>query len=150
MERYRSNGGEVADTIWADACPGNDCGIETDRTKAEDRMESGIFVGFQLKFSEYILFASGEAITARTIRRRFVSERSATLRRLSAFQSGPGTDFGHRQEAAVRPTGERRGGLNHELHEALLPKPPAEAGPSKRVYLKQFDFDAHGLRSARM
>ena len=40
--------------------------------------------------------------------------------------------------------GERRG-LNHELDEALLPKPPAEAGPLKRVYLKQSDFDAHGL-----
>ena len=26
-----------------------------------------------------------------------------------------------------------------------LPKPPAEAGLSKRVYLKQSDFDAHGL-----
>ena len=28
---------------------------------------------------------------------------------------------------------------------SLLPKPPAEAGPSKRVHLKQSDFDAHGL-----
>ena len=51
---------------------------------------------------------------------------------------------GHRQAAAVRPMGERRD-RNHEPDEALLPKPPAEAGPSKRVYLKQSDFDAHGL-----
>ena len=40
--------------------------------------------------------------------------------------------------------GERRG-FNHEHDEALVPKPPPSAGPSKRVYLKQSDFDAHGL-----
>ena len=51
---------------------------------------------------------------------------------------------GHQQEAAVRPMGERRE-RNSELDEAPLPKPLAEAGPSKRVYLKQSDFDAHGL-----
>ena len=33
----------------------------TDRTKAEDKMESGIFVGFLIKSSEYILTANGEA-----------------------------------------------------------------------------------------
>ena len=32
-----------------------------------------------------------------------------------------------------------------ELDEAPLPKPPAEAGLSKRVHLKLSDFDAHGL-----
>ena len=39
----------------------------TNRTKAEDRMEPGIFVGFQMKSSEYILIVNGEAITARTV-----------------------------------------------------------------------------------
>ena len=52
-------------------------GPSTDRTKAEDRMESGTFVGFRMKSGEYILIASGEAITARTFRRRLVSERWA-------------------------------------------------------------------------
>ena len=47
----------------------------TDRTKAEDWMESGMFVGFQMKPSEYILIASGESKNARTIQRRPVSER---------------------------------------------------------------------------
>ena len=40
--------------------------------------------------------------------------------------------------------GERRD-RNHEPDEALLAKPPAGAGPSKRVNLQQSDFDAHGL-----
>ena len=39
--------------------------------------------------------------------------------------------------------GERRD-RNPELDEALL-QPPAGAGPSKRVYLKRSDIDAHGL-----
>ena len=30
-----------------------------ERTKAEDRMEPGIFVGFRMKSSEYILIANG-------------------------------------------------------------------------------------------
>ena len=46
---------------------------------------------------------------------------------------------GHRQEAAVRPMGERRG-RNHELDEAHRPNPPAETGRSKRVYLNQPSF----------
>ena len=33
----------------------------TDRTKAENRMESGIFVGFRMKSGEYISIAIGEA-----------------------------------------------------------------------------------------
>ena len=66
-----------------------------------------------------------------------------TLRISSTYRSGHGTDL-DRQAAAARPMGERRD-RNHEPDEALLPKPPAEAGPSKRVYLKQSDFDAHGL-----
>ena len=37
------------------------------------------------------------------------------------------------------------GGRNHELVEAPLPKPLAEARPSKSVYMKQSDFDARGL-----
>ena len=92
MERHRSNGGEVADT-WADACSGSVCGLgpSTVRTDAEDRMESGIFVGFQLKSSEYI--ANGESITARTSQRKLAFERWPTLRRSSAYRSGYGTDL---------------------------------------------------------
>ena len=73
MGKYHSNGGEVADTTWADACSEKvwyRVRPLTDRTKAEDRMEPGIFVGFRMKSSEYILIANGEATTARTIRRR--------------------------------------------------------------------------------
>ena len=69
-------GGEVEDTTWADACLDNECcivGPLTDRTKTETRMETGIFGGFLMKSSEYILSANGEATTARTIRRRPVS-----------------------------------------------------------------------------
>ena len=116
----------------------------TDRTKAEDRMESGIFVGFWMKSSEYIMIANGEAITARTIRRKPVSERWANPEVIINVPVWPWDRLGHRQEAAVRPMGERRD-RNHELDKAPFPKPPAEAGPSKRVYLKQSDFDAHGL-----
>ena len=148
MGKYHSNGGEVADTTWADACSEKECGIEwvplTDRTNAEDRMEPGKFVGFRMKSSEYILIANGEATTARTIRRRPVPERWTNLEEIVNTPVWPWDRPGHRQAAAVRPMGERRD-RNHEPDEALLPKPPAEAGPSKSVYLKQSDFDAHGL-----
>ena len=119
-------------------------GPSTDRTKAEDRMEPGIFVGFRMKSSEYILIANGEATTARTIRRSPVPERWTNPEEIVNIPVWPWDRPGHWQAAAVRPMGERRD-RNHEPDEALLPKPPAEAGPSKRVYLKQSDFDAHGL-----
>ena len=45
----------------------------THRTKAEDRMESRIHVGFRRKFSEYSVIATGDTITERTIRTRLVS-----------------------------------------------------------------------------
>ena len=106
-------------------------------------MESGIFVGFRMMSSEYILFANGEAITARTIRRKLVS-RWANLEEIINVLVWPWDRLGHRQEAAVRPMGGRRE-RNPELDEAHLPKPPAGAEPSRRVYLKQSDFDAHGL-----
>ena len=64
-------------------------GPSTDRTKAEDRMELGIFVGFRMKSSEYILIANGEATTARTM----CQKGGPTLRRSSTYQSGHGTDF---------------------------------------------------------
>ena len=102
-----------------------------DRTEAKHRMESWIFVGFRLKSSEYVVIRMGEPITARTIGRRPVSERWANRP-------------GRRQEAVVRHMGERHG-RDHELDEATLPKPPAETGQSKSVYLKQSDFDAPGL-----
>ena len=76
-----SNGGEVADTTWAEWCRVDPL---TDRTKAEDRMESGMFVGFRLKSGEHVL---SEARIVGTIRRRLVS----------------GSWPGDRQEAAVRP-----------------------------------------------
>ena len=116
----------------------------TDRTKAEDRMEPGIFVGFRMKSSEYILIANGEATTARTITRRSVPERWTNPEEIVNIPVWAWDRPGHRQAGAVRPMGERRD-RNHEPDEALLPKPLAEAGPSKRVYLKQSDFDAHGL-----
>ena len=117
----------------------------TDRTKAEDRTKSGIFVGFPMKSSEYILILNGEAIPARTTRRKPVSERWANLEEIINVPVWPRDRPGHRQEAAVRPMGERRG-RNHELDtKHPFPKPPAEAGPSKRVYTRQFDHDAHAL-----
>ena len=46
----------------------------TDRTKAEDKVEPGVFVGFRMKSSEYILIANGVATTSRIIRKiRFFS-----------------------------------------------------------------------------
>ena len=107
-------------------------------------MEPGIFVGFRMKSNEYILIANGEATTARTIRRRPVPERWTNPEEIVNIPVWPWDRPGHRQAAAARPMGKRRD-RNHEPDEALLPKPPAEAGPSKRVYLKQSDFDAHGL-----
>ena len=60
------------------------------------------------------------------------------------FDLGGVEGRGNRQEVAVRPMGERRE-RNPEMDEAPLHKPPAETRPSKRVYLKQSVFDAHGL-----
>ena len=70
------------------------------------------------------------------IRRKLVSERRANPEEIFSVLVWPWDRPGHRQEAAVRPVGERRD-RNPELDEAPLPKLPAEAGPSKRVYLKQ-------------
>ena len=47
----------------------------TDRTEAEDRVESGMFVGVLMTSTWYLLIANGEAITVRSIRREPVSER---------------------------------------------------------------------------
>ena len=73
-----------------------------------------------------------------------MSERWANPEEIISVLVCPWDRPGHRQEAAVRPVGERRG-LSHELDEAPFPKPPAEAGPLKREYLNKSDFDAHGL-----
>ena len=97
-----------------------------------------------MKYSEYILIANGEATTARTIRRRPVSERWANPEEIINVPVCPWDRPEHRQEAGVRPMGARRE-RKHELDEAPFPKPPAGAGPSERVYLKQSDFDARGL-----
>ena len=139
FEQWRGRGHHVGrcvfgERVWYRVRP------LTDRTKAEDR----IFVGFRMKSSAYILIANGEATTARTIRRRPVSERWANPEEIINVPVWPWDRPGHQQEAAVRPTGARRE-RNHELDEAPLPKPPAEAGSSKRVHLKQSDFDAYGL-----
>ena len=139
-ERWRGRGHHMGRCVFGERVWYR-VGPLTDRTKAEDRMEPGFFVGFRMKSSEYILIANGEATTARTIRRRPVPERWTNPEEIV---STPWDRLGHRQPAAVRPMGERRD-RNHEPDEALLPKPPAEAGPPKRVYLKQSDFDAHGL-----
>ena len=90
----------------------------TDRSMAEDRMESGILVGFRMKSSEHTLIADVGATTARPV--------------------WPRDRRGHQQEAAVRPMRARREG-NPDLDEAPLPKPPAVAAPSKS------DFDTPGL-----
>ena len=107
-------------------------------------MESGIFVGFWLKSGEYIVIASGEAMTPRTIRRRLVSERWANLEEIISVPVWPRDRPGHWQEAAVRLTGERRR-RDQELDEAPLSWPPPGPGQSKSVYLTQPDFEAHGL-----
>ena len=61
--------GRCGEHVWCRVDP------LTYRMKAEDRMESGMFVGFRMKSREYILIANGEAITARTIRRKLASKR---------------------------------------------------------------------------
>ena len=76
-------------------------------------MESGIFVGLRLESNEYILIANGEAITARTIQRRLVSERCANPEEIISVPVW----LGRGQEAAVRPIGERHG-RNHKLDKA--------------------------------
>ena len=143
FERWRGRGHHMGKCVFGERVWYR-VGPLTDRTKAEDRMEPGIFVGFRMKSSEYILIANGEATTARTIRRRPVPERWTNPEGIVNIPVWPWDRPEHRQAAAVRPMGERRD-RNHEPDEALLPKPPAEAGPSKRVYLKQSDFDADGL-----
>ena len=142
-ERWRGRGHHMGRCVFGERVWYR-VGPLTDRTKAEDRMEPGIFVGFRMKSSEYILIANGEATTARTTRRKQVSEKWANPEEIINVPVWPWDRLGHRQAAAVRPVGERRE-RNTKLDEALLPKPPADTGPSKRVYLKQSDFDAHGM-----
>ena len=69
FERWRGRGHHIGrcvfgERVWCRVGP------LTDRTKAEDRMKSGVFIRFRMKFNEYILIANGEAMTARTIRRK--------------------------------------------------------------------------------
>ena len=78
----------------------------TDRRKAEDRMESGIYVGFQMKSSEYTLIAKGEAITARTIRRKPVSERWANPEETTNVPVWPWDRPGHQQEGVQEAVAE--------------------------------------------
>ena len=111
----------------------------------EGRMDSGTFVGFPTKSSECILIATGEAISARTIPRRPVSERRANPEEIVNVPVWPWDRPGHQEEAAVRPMGQRRE-RNLERDEAPIPKAPAEAAPSMRVSLKQSDVEAQGLR----
>ena len=73
-----------------------------------------------------------------------MSERWANPEEITNVPVCPWDRPEHRQEAGVRPMGARRE-RKHELDEAPFPKPPAGAGPSERVYLKQSDFDARGL-----
>ena len=76
FERWRGRGHHVGRCVFGEKM-WYQVGPLTDRTKVEDRMESGIFVGFQIKSCECILIANEEAITARTIRRRPVPDRWA-------------------------------------------------------------------------
>ena len=119
FEQWRGRGHHMGRSlfgqrVWYRVCP------LTDRTKADDRMESGMFVGFRMKSSEHTLIASGEAITARTIRRRPVSERFANLEEIVNVPVWPWDRPGHRQEAAVRLIGERPE-RNPDLDETPFP-----------------------------
>ena len=127
IERWRGRGHHMGRCVFGERV-WYQVGPLTDRTKAEDRMEPGIFVGFRMKSSEYILIANGEATTARTIRRTPVPERWTNPEEIVNIPVWPWDRPGHRQAAAVRTMGERRD-RNHEPDEAFLPKPPAEAGP---------------------
>ena len=63
FERWRGRGHHMGRCVFGERVWYR-VGPLTDRTKAEDRMEPGIFVGFRMKSSEYILIANGEATTA--------------------------------------------------------------------------------------
>ena len=67
FERWRGRGHHIGRCVVGERAWYR-VGPLTDRTKAEDRMVSGVFVGFRLKSSEYIVVADGEATTGRTIR----------------------------------------------------------------------------------
>ena len=69
FERWRGRGHHMGRCVFGERVWYR-VGPLTDRTKAEDRIKSGIFVRFRMKFSEYILIANGEAMTARTIPRK--------------------------------------------------------------------------------
>ena len=113
------------------------------RSKAEDRMVEGIFVGFRLKSGEYLVIADGEVRTARTIRRRTEEERWERPAALIDIPVLPWDRPGQPRASAVRPAGDR--GRELDAERVDLPEPPSEGGCSKRVYLKQSDFAKHGL-----
>ena len=71
FERWRGRGHHMGRRVFGERMWYR-VGPLTDRTKAEDRVESGMFVGFWMKSSEYILIAHGEGTTARTIRKELV------------------------------------------------------------------------------
>ena len=65
MGRYHSNGDEVADSTWADASAGNECGIEWVHREIEQRPKTGWNLAYSLAsgWSEHILIAKGETMT---------------------------------------------------------------------------------------
>ena len=87
------------------------------RSKAEDRMAVGGFIGIKLKSSEYVVIADGEVRTARTIRRRSEGERWENPEAVLDVPVLPWDRPGHPRATAVRPAGDRggeteRGGAN--------------------------------------
>ena len=102
FERWRGRGHHMCRCVFGERVWYR-VGPLADRTKADDRMEPGIFVGFRMKSSEHILVANGEATTARTINRRPVQKGGPTLRRSSTYRSGHGTDLDTGMQRQIGP-----------------------------------------------
>ena len=109
----------VQERVWCRVGP------LTHRTKADDRVESGMFGGVRLKSCEYIVIANREAISAGTIGRRLVPERWANPEEItSVLVSGHGTqaDTGKRRQFDLWESGvgERTNLTKHPFPSRLL------------------------------
>ena len=113
------------------------------RSKADDRMTEGRFVGFQLKTGQYLVISGGEVVAARTVKRMPEEDRWKDPEHILDVGVLPWDQPGRPRAEAVRPAGERD--QAEKVVEAHLPPPPAGQGLPRRVYLKHGDFVAHGL-----
>ena len=91
------------------------------RSKAEARMIEGVFVGFRLKSSEYVVVAEGQIMMARAIRRKPDEERWSNPQEILSLPVSPWDKPGGIRVDEARPIGKQP---EAPVQDDNLPLPP--------------------------